>query len=149
MANTTIIPVAGKRGILSMRSGSATVSIKADSWDMNLEIENALVPHFDMTTDVYGLKWPMILTGFASGQARVACKMDLTVPNPLLLNPGNRIPYLDGTGIGYLGYTNLVGFIVEYTVINNSPRQGVDMTSGAMFDFTLGITAVDFTTVGP
>ncbi len=148
-SGTRIIPAAGKRGILGIAGDNGEVfSLYGDDWDAQLEVENARVPHFDMEIDDYGLYWPAVLTGFASGTGRMSAKFSLDpsqgVNNALSLYIGE-----EGVGLVFLGFTDLVGLVCSYVMTQNNPLQGITQTAGGMYNFQFEITSARFTSVGP
>ncbi len=137
-----IVPIGSKNGIVVL----GTADVFGEEWGANLTIENDEYKHFDQTAGADGNSWAQIVTGFAKGDGTCRAKYDAT--------PGADLPVTKGiwmgaTGVGYFGYTTLIGFIIAYTIVNVRPASNTANPGSSMFDFDLKITDCEFTDTGP
>lgn len=137
-----IIPISCKSGVVIL----SAFHIFGKEWGLNLEIENDDYKHYEMTADVNNLIWKQVLTSFSGGTGTVRCMYDNTVGARL---PNDKNVWLDKTGVGYVGFTATIGFVIAFTIVNVTPASSTDSPSSNMFDFQLKITGCTFTIVGP
>lgn len=140
----TIIPISTKSGVVALANGS----VYGEEWGANLTIEADRYKHFEMdaSSDPLLNIMSQVITGFTSGSATVRAKYDSTAGADL---PSTKGAWMGATGTGYLGYTSLIGFIIAYTITNVRPASNTASPGGAMFDFDMEITDIEFTTSGP
>lgn len=139
-----IIPISTKNGVVALANGS----VFGEEWGMNLTIERDRYKTFEMTptTDPMTNTMSQVLTGFTSGTGTVRAKYDATGGADL---PASKLAWMGATGVEYLGYTSLIGFVIEYTITDVRPAVNTANPGGAMFDFDFEITDIAFTTSGP
>ncbi len=144
MVGPVIIPISSKNGIVLLASGG--VEVFGEEFSCNLRIDNDAYRTYDQTADAVGIRWAQVITGFAEGDGTVRAKYDNTPGSDLPLAKG---VWLDSTGVGFLGYSSLVGFIIAYTIIACRGASNTGNPGSNMFDFDIKITGCDFTLTGP
>ncbi len=139
-----IIPISCKSGVVILNSQH----VLGEAWSASLEIENDEYKHFEMTPDANTtpLIWAQLLTSFAKGNGTCRMKFDNTPGSRPITN---KNLFLDTGGVGYLGYTSTVGFVIAYTIVGVEGGSDTAQPSSTVFNLTFKITACTFTITGP